>query len=245
MPRDASTGLYHDIWLGDSIELCEKFKPGSVSCIITDPPFGVDNQSNMAVTAAGKENARKIANDETPEVAIKVFNSVMDVLLPKTPDNADLYVFTANQVLKEWLQVADDLARHRFVRCATLVWVKDGPGMGDLDGTWGQGYEFILYLKKGRRLRSNGVNRRSGILTFPQVRPGDLIHPHEKPVPLLTELIRWSTDPGDWIVDPFGGSGSTVRAAKANGRSAIGIELDPMNRNRAYDKLVTGANELF
>ena len=236
--------LHHDIWLGDSVDLSSKFKPGRVNCIITDPPFGVDNQSNMAVTVEGKANARKIANDESPDVAIKVFNSVMDVLLPKTAADADLYIFTAQQVLKDWLQVADDLGRHGYARCATLVWVKDGPGMGDLE-TWGQGYEFILFLKKGRRPRSNGVNRRSGILTFPQLRPADLIHPHEKPVPLLTELIRWSTDPGDWIVDPFGGSCSTVRAAKANGRNSIAMELDPENHRRAYEKLTTGETELF
>lgn len=33
------TKLIHDIWHGDSIELCEKFKPGRVDCVITDPPF--------------------------------------------------------------------------------------------------------------------------------------------------------------------------------------------------------------
>ena len=65
--------LYHQIWHGDSIELCEKFKPGRVNCIITDPPFGVDNLSNSSITEAGKKYARKIANDESPEIAIDVF----------------------------------------------------------------------------------------------------------------------------------------------------------------------------
>lgn len=219
--------VHADIWLGKAEELCEKFKPGRVNCVITDPPFGVDNQSNMAVTAGGKQHARKIANDESPEVALKVFNQVMDVLLPKTSDEADLYIVTAQQVLKEWLQAADNLSRHGFVRSGVLVWQKDGPGMGDLDASWGMAHEFILYLKKGRRPRS--APRRTGVFHVPQVRPNKLIHPHEKPIPLIQEWIRFSTDPGDWIVDPFSGSGSTIRAAKSLGRNSIGCEYDEYN----------------
>lgn len=222
-----------DIWHGDSRELCAKLKP-NVNCVITDPPFGVDNKSNMAKTAAGKGHARKIANDESPEVAIKVFQEVMDVLLPKTVENADLYIFTAHQVLKEWLEVADSLARHGFVRSAILIWQKDGPGMGDLS-SWGMGYEFILFLKKGRRESTD--TRRSGVLSVPQVRPGKLIHPHEKPLGLLEPLIKHSTSQGDFIVDPFSGSGSTARAAKQLGRSALGIEYDEYNYKTSYEAL--------
>ena len=233
--------LVHQIWQGDSRELCQKFKPGCVNCVITDPPFGVDNLSNMATTAEGKQYARKIANDESPEVAMRVFTEVMDVLLPKTADDSDLYVFTAYQVLKEWLLFLDDLgSRHGFVRKAVLVWEKDGPGMGDLD-SWGQGHEFIIFLKKGRRPSSD--TRRSGVIHVPQLRPTQLIHPHEKPLPLLEMFIRHSTNQGDFIVDPFGGSGSLVRAAQRTGRSAVAIEYDEENYNLAKRKLEEGEGE--
>jgi adenine-specific DNA-methyltransferase len=108
--------LVHQLWNGRSEELCHKFKPGRVNCVITDPPFGSDNQSNMAVTNSGKQYARKIVGDLTPEQAMGIFNAVMDVLLPKTAECSDLYVFTAHQVLKEWLQVVDSLTRHGFHR---------------------------------------------------------------------------------------------------------------------------------
>jgi adenine-specific DNA-methyltransferase len=236
--------LVHQIWNGDSRVECQKFKPGRVNCIITDPPFGVDNQSNMAVTKKGKEYARKIANDESPEVAMRVFREVMDVLLPKTADDSDLYVFTAYQVLKEWLGLLDEVgSAHGFVRKAVLVWEKDGPGMGDLD-SWGQGHEFIIYLKKGRR--ANSDKRRSGVIHVPQLRPGQLIHPHEKPTVLLEMFLRQSTDPGDFVVDPFGGSGSLVRAARNVGRSAVAIEYDQKNYELALDKLEgSGGMDLF
>ena len=243
---DTTPKLVHQIWQGDSISLCQKFQAKKrVNCIITDPPFGVNNQSNMAKTIEGKANARKIANDESPEVAIAVFNQVMDSLLPGTVDNCDMYIFTAHQVLKEWLAVADGLARHNFRRCGILVWQKEGPGMGDLEGSWGMGLEFIIFLKKGNRPRSTGVARRNGVLAIPQLRPNELIHPHEKPTGLLAELIRFSTNPGDFIVDPFCGSGSTVRAAKEMGRSAVAIELDETNFKIANDRLLSGEEAMF
>lgn len=188
----------------------------------------------MATTQEGKQYARKIANDESPEIAMRVFTEVMDALLPKTAPDSDLYIFTAYQVLKEWLQLADDLGRHSFVRKALLVWEKDGPGMGDLD-SWGQGHEFIIYLKKGRREKSD--TRRSGVIHVPQLRPGELIHPHEKPLALLELFIKHSTNEGDFIVDPFAGSGSTVRAARRVNRSAVGIEYDLTNFQLAEQKL--------
>lgn len=235
--------LYHQIWHGDSREQCAKFKPGKVHCVITDPPFGVDNQSNSSVTEAGKDHARKIANDESPEIAMRVFNEVMDVLLPKTADDADLYVFTAYQVLSDWLVMLDELGtRHGFVRKAVLVWEKDGPGMGDLE-SWGQGHEFIIYLKKGRVPRY--APRRSGVIHVPQLRPNKLIHPHEKPEQLLELLIKHSTKPGQFLVDPFGGSGSLVRAAKNCDRSAVAIEYDERNFQEANRKLQEQGEDMF
>jgi adenine-specific DNA-methyltransferase len=231
------------IWHGDSRELCDKFKPGRVNCVITDPPFGIDNQSNMAKTAHGATMARKIAGDRSPEEAIALFNEVMDVLLPKTSADCDMYIFTAEPVMELWLAESRLLEmKFGFKRKATLVWAKDGPGMGDLD-SWGQGHEFILYLKKGRRPSSD--TRRSGVLHVPQIRPGDLVHPHEKPEQLLEYFIRHSTDEGDFIVDPFGGSGSLARAARSLDRSAVSIEYDQFNFERAMEKFDATAGAII
>lgn len=229
--------LVHQIWHGDSVEKCKIFQnKKNVACIITDPPFGVDNLSNMAVTEEGKKMARKIANDESPEVAIATFKSVMSVLLEGTKDQCDLYIFTSYQVLSDWLVMTDEfLPAFGFSRKAVLVWEKDGPGMGDLECPWGMGSEFILFFQKGRRPKS--AKRRNNVLHVSQLRPNQLIHPHEKPGPLLEALIKASTDEGDLIVDPFGGSGSLVRAARNCNRSAVAIEYDEFNYNEANKAL--------
>jgi len=227
-----------DIWLGDSIELVKKFKPDTIQSVITDPPFGVDNLSNMAVTEQGKEYATKILNDENPEVAWDIFQQVMTNLMPALKAESDIYIFTAHQVLEEWLVWTRQFFEpFGFTRKAILVWQKDGPGMGDLQ-TWGMGCEFILYYKRGSRDRTD--TRRNNVLSFPQIRPGQLIHPHEKPEPLIDLLVKHSTSAGDWIVDPFVGSGAVVRSARKNGRNSVGMELDPVRYERAIKKLNGG-----
>lgn len=236
--------LVHQIWHGKSEELCERFKPGRVDCIITDPPFGVDNQSNQAVTEAGKRYARKIANDETPEIAIATFKRVMDVLLPKTKADCDMYIFTSQQVLDEWMAMTKEyLGTFGFTRKCIIVWEKEGPGMGDLESPWGQGSEFILFFQKGRREKTG--TRRNSVVRIPQLRPGELIHPHEKPVPLLELFIKQSTEPGEFLVDPFGGSASLVRAAERCDRSAVAIEFDEYNYNLAVKKFEEGEGAGF
>lgn len=231
----------HQIWQGDSVELCERFK--YVDCIITDPPFGVDNQSNQAVTQHGKSHATKILNDETPEQAIEVFKNVMSVLLPKLRDNSDCYVFTSHQVIKEWLVMTDEfMPQFGLKRKAILFWEKEGPGMGDLEVPWGMGMEFILFFQKGRRSKTG--TRRNSVIRGPQIRPDKLIHPHEKPSWLLKLLMKQSTVPGQFLVDPFGGSGSLAFAAKNNNRNAVCIELDPKRYKTALDRLEGSADGL-
>ena len=78
--------------------------------------------------------------------------------------------------------------------------------------------------------RPFGLDRRDllgDIWDFPSVPPSPTRHPCEKPEPLLAHIMRTTTRPGDTIIDPFAGSGSTLRVARQLGRKAIGIEMDP------------------
>lgn len=99
-----------------------------------------------------------------------------------------------------------------------LTWDKgDWPGMGDLSLPWGPSTEEIYVLGKGF-----AGSRSGSVIRYPRL-PGSSLHPNEKPVGLLKQLAMKC--PAGTLVDPFAGSGSTLRAAKDLGRSAVGVEL--------------------
>lgn len=100
-----------------------------------------------------------------------------------------------------------------------LVWDKgDWPGMGDLQLPWGPSTENIYVLGSGF------VGTRSGSVIRVNRLTGNIAHPNEKPLGLLTTLLR-KCPPGV-VADPFMGSGATLVAAKNLGRRSIGVELD-------------------
>lgn len=85
----------------------------------------------------------------------------------------------------------------------------------------------------------NGVERPPlpSVIEIDKVRPGTNIHPTEKPVSLLKILIEYSTVPGQFVFDPYAGSGSTLLAAKELGRHCAGIEKDAHYFKDAIDRL--------
>lgn len=65
----------------------------------------------------------------------------------------------------------------------------------------------------------------------------DPLHPTVKPIPLLKRLVNMSTHPGELVIDPFMGSGTTLVAARDDGRKAIGIEVDERYCEIAVERL--------
>lgn len=119
---------------------------------------------------------------------------------------------------------------HKF-----LVWDKVKPGMGY---HYRATHEVICFLEKGKRrgsaklgslndnttadvLRIEELEERGAILSHERVKG----YPTEKPVALLSELVRMSSSPGDLVVDPFAGSASTGAAAKLAGRRFAGCDV--------------------
>lgn len=105
-----------------------------------------------------------------------------------------------------------------------IIWDKVSHGMGDLTKGFGNRYESIIYhANKGFKF---SVNRPVDILRCNRVNGNRLIHPNEKPIKLLEELITMTVKHGGVVLDCFMGSGSTGVACVNTGRDFIGIELD-------------------
>lgn len=102
-----------------------------------------------------------------------------------------------------------------------LVWDKGNPGLGT--GFKPQ-HELIAHLVKGTGVYQTKTGR--NVLSVPRVKPRDRVHPTEKPVALLSELLKVVAKPGDTVLDPFAGSGSTGEAAIRHGCNFIGIDRE-------------------
>lgn len=124
-----------------------------------------------------------------------------------------------------------------------LIWDKGNRGSGDLTGAYGNRYECIVYGMKGRRPLNivDGKQRHDDILLYPKISASKLVHPHQKPLELLEFLIQKSTNEDDYILDMFGGVGSTMCAAINTNRKCISIELD----NDVYERGVEYISNMF
>lgn len=77
------------------------------------------------------------------------------------------------------------------------------------------------------------------VIDFPYA--GNRLHPTQKPVEALTPLVETFSKPGDLVLDPFCGSGSTLVAARDLGRDFLGIELSREHHRTASERLADAA----
>lgn len=126
----------------------------------------------------------------------------------------------------------------RDVYHATPRLPHDGPNEGS------RANGAVPYLTGGARtLRTwtdDGTRYARSVLRAKANRGGLNIHPNEKPVHVLEVLISYACPPGGLVVDPFAGSGSTLDAARASGRRAVGIEAEERYCEKAARRLSQG-----
>ncbi len=196
-----------------------------IACVCTDPPYGVGYKSTYGKNPIAREKyQQEIEDDESAEVAVANFDTMLELLVPHLSDECEFYVFSNWTVAPYWQNYLDDLSKHGIRLMQLIIWEKGWPGLGDFTYNWGQGHEFIYYLKRGNR---PVPYRRSAVIHVDKVLPGTNIHPTEKPTGLLSTLIEYSTIPGQYVFDPYAGSASTLVAARDCGRPSIGIEKNP------------------
>lgn len=203
--------LYH----GDAREVL----PSVAQCdlLLTDPPYGIAYRSNARNSMGA---FAPIAGDNDPAAMVGVLAMALQSIRPF----GHVYIFGPL-----------DLSALRLGGRMELIWDKEIVGQGDLSLPWGLSHEritFGVHVKSEKNRaegRGNGAarQRRASVLRFQRQHSAqNALHPTEKPVRLLRELIESSSHIGDVVLDPFVGVGSTLVAAQCECRRAIGIEID-------------------
>ena len=209
--QDDAVTLYH----GDAREYLASAPASSFDAVITDPPY-TERTHGMAKTNKGKGHGVKA-------IGFRAF----------TDDDLLEALTECGRVTRRWVIASLDYA-HAFALDANPphglrslrvgVWVKPNPMPQISADRPGQGWEAISFLHRDDVKPTWNGGGRAGVWTHPVVQNEG--HPTVKPLPMVSDWVRLFTNPGDTILDPFAGSGTTLRAAKDEGRKATGVELD-------------------
>jgi len=196
------------LYLGDCREILPTL--GKVDAVVTDPPYGINAKLGMGGGAKGDGGMWKgvrIAGDESVavrdmaiELAAAPFAAFAKINTPQPPGT-----------------------------CTTVIWDKgEHTGAGDLSLPWKPCFEPIFIGGDGWSWprRGSGIVKVNAVAGCVADRnDGHRFHPFEKPVEIMTHFCERA--PGETILDPFMGSGTTGVAAVKLGRRFIGIEIEP------------------
>jgi site-specific DNA-methyltransferase (adenine-specific) len=169
----------------------------------------------------------------------------------RSSDSPCMIVFCSFEQTQTLIKAAE---KHGFVHYIPLVFVKNySPQVlkANMRVVGATEYALVLYrgrlpkFRNGVQVDENGRNiRGTGHMIFnwfewkKDGKEIPKIHPAQKPVEVIKELIEIFTDEGDVVIDPCCGSGSTLKAAKELGRSAYGFEIDRNFYTRAKNEML-------
>lgn len=203
------------LYMGDAREVLPTLAPAD--CGLMDPPYLVTSGGDTA-EAAGFGGWMKDAYSNSGEIV--ACDLEWSDWLPLLPDalrpDAHAYIFTNDRNLAA-AQSAAEAAGLQFHRL--LTWDKRTA----MPNRWyQQTCEFVLFMRKGKAFRINDASSKALVSIFQR---DESKHPTEKTVSLCQFYIENSTKPGETVLDPFMGSGTSGVAAIRSGRQFVGIEL--------------------
>lgn len=205
----------HRLICGDSTreETYERLMDGKMAnLVVTDPPYNVNYEGS-----AGKIKNDNMENDAFYQFLLDAFVNMEKVMA----SDASIYVFHADT---EGLNFRRAFADAGFYLSGTCIWKKQSLVLGRSPYQWQHEPCLFGWKKKGKHQWYSG-RKETTIWEFDKPKKnGD--HPTMKPVPLIAYPIMNSSMSNCIVLDPFGGSGSTLIACEQTGRICHTIELD-------------------
>jgi DNA modification methylase len=242
---------------GDSKKYLAKMTDGSVDLIWTDPPYG-HNQNDGDLFDAMRQKREKEKGNAPKGSRAKEGIRSDGRWLTLMNDGMDEANALAENLFRESARLLNkkagtlccccggggpdpQAARWTLMMCEHLqfdqqvIWDKIMPGLG---WRYRRSYEVILvgYRKGGNMGWYDKSAKIENVVRLQKIIPPSGEHPTVKPVELVRHFIKLHTKPGDLVVDPFMGGGSTAVACIELGRKFVGIELDPQFYELAVKK---------
>ena len=221
MPGDLWILGSHRVLCGDATVLgdVEKVLAGGLADVVfTDPPYNVNYGATMKDKLRGKKH--KIANDNLGGEFEKFLYGACVNILAVT--KGAVYICMSSSELHTLHKAFTTAGGHWST---FVIWAKNTFTMGRSD--YQRQYEPILYgWKEGLDHYWCGARDQGDVWLVNKPQVNDL-HPTMKPVELIERAIRNSSKSRDTVLDPFGGSGSTLIACEKTGRQARLMELEP------------------
>lgn len=212
----------HRLLCGDSTkpEHVKRLMNGAVArMMFTDPPW------NVAIGQDANPRHRQRPGLINDSLSPDAFRAFLDGFV------AAFQPFVAGDVYcvlgaSEWPTLDSALRDNGYHWSATIIWAKDTFVLGR--SKYHRRYEPIWYGWHSAAKSSFGEARDlDDVWEIPRPKRS-AEHPTMKPVELVARAVKNSSRPGDLVVDPFGGSGSTLIAVEQTGRKAFLMELDPL-----------------
>ncbi|HEX4001180.1 MAG TPA: DNA methyltransferase [Candidatus Acidoferrales bacterium] len=200
----SSESYRNTVLRGDCIGVMRQFRSASIDFVLTDPPYLAHYRSR---------DGRRVANDGDCAWLKPSFAEIFRVLRRDSFCVSFYGWHQADQFIAAWREAGFRLAGH-------LTFPKRYPSAERL---LRYQHENAYLLAKGRPARP--AQPIPDVLEWEY--SGNRLHPTQKPLCVLTPLIQSFSRPGDLVLDPFCGSGSTLVAAQIERRAFLGIELDP------------------
>lgn len=228
-PGDEWTLGKHRVVCGDSLKgpAVDRALAGEkAALVLTDPPYAIYG-SATGVSAS-------VTDDK---IVRPFFRAVMELAQRVTPRFAHAYIFCD---WRSWPSVFEAAKGTRMEAKNLVVWEKNGSGLGSFYANTYELAGFFAHCPPQKTMRNTGktYGHRSvfaaNVIKAQRPRGEDRLHNTAKPVDLLEQFVRNSSDEGALVLEPFGGSGSTLIACEIAGRRCATVEIEPAE----VDKIV-------
>ena len=221
---------------GDCVSVLDAFD-FKFDMIFADPPYFLSN-GGISVSSGKVVCVDKGGWDRAPSADyIDEFNRRwLTVCKDKLKDNGTIWISGTHHNI---FSVADQLSELGFKILNVVTWNKTDPPDNVSHRVFKHSAEYIIWAKKSKRAQHrynyelmrqlNDGKQMTDVWRMPAVAKWEKScgkHPTQKPLSLLSRIIMASTKEGDWVLDPFNGSGTTGVAASLLGRKYLGIDMD-------------------